>query len=164
MRCYQPTTERQINASLEMRTGIMVGLTTSKAGATEKLGCTAPAASAATLAEVVELPLPLLLPEAEPLPFSPAAEVVAPVDDAEEPGVVMLLLLPPDEAAYAVVMSLDMMVRRCEWQFCRSGRFALDNSDMQSRTSWPPGLHKLKQQLHTHLCSVLTLPTQRAAR
>jgi hypothetical protein len=83
-----------------LRTGTMVGLTMSKAGVTEKLGCTAPAASAATLADVVELPLPPLLPDAEPPPpVRPAAEVVVPVDDAEEPGVVMVLLLPPDEAA-----------------------------------------------------------------
>jgi hypothetical protein len=80
----------------------MVGLTMSKAGVTEKLGCTEPAASAATLADVVELPLLPLLPDAEPPPVSPAAEVVVPLDVAEEPGVVMLLLLPPEEAACAV--------------------------------------------------------------
>lgn len=96
----------------------MVGLTMSKAGVTEKLGCTAPAARAATLADVVELPLPLLLPDAAPLPVSPAAVVVVSVDVAEDPGVVMVLLLPPDEAAHAVVMmSQDMMGRSCDWQF-----------------------------------------------
>lgn len=90
----------------------MVGLTMSKAGVTEKLGCcTEPAASAATLADVVERPLPLLLPEAEPPPVRPAAEVVVPVDDAEEPGVVMLLLLPPEEAACAELMGQEVVDR-----------------------------------------------------
>ena len=104
----------------------MVGLTMSKAGATEKLGCTAPAARAATLAEVVELPLPLLLPEAEPPPLSPAAEVVAPVDDAEEPGVVMVLLLPPDEAADTVLLGQGVMGGAVDRQGLLMRMFALD--------------------------------------